>query len=61
MMLDLGAKNYNEAVESAARYGHLEMMLDLGANDYNNAITAAASSGQQEIVNLLHHHQQEHQ
>ena len=59
LMLDQGATNYNEAMNSAAYCGHLnivELMLEEGANDFNEAMAMAAFSGQVHIVRLLLDH-----
>ena len=63
-MLNLGANDYNEAMEVAAREGHrdiVERMLKLGANDYNWAMAYAIEGGHQDIVDLINQYRQSHQ
>ena len=56
LMLDQGATNYNEAMNSAAYCGQIHivrLMLEKGANDFNDVMETAALNGHISIVELM--------
>ena len=55
-MLEKGANDFNDAMETAASTGHLsivELMLEKGANNYNETMETAALNGHLNIVELM--------
>ena len=60
LMLEKGAKKYDDTMSYAARGGHIEivkLMLEKGAKNYDWAIVNASAKKHTEIVNFLREHQ----